>query len=466
MPDSTPPRPLGRVAGQTLAFAARLRDRWSAAPAVVEAAAIRASKALDLRGVRHSKHQTARVVLGAVVVDTAAELAFSGLALQLHDLVERAVDWTLADPGRLARYFPEHVRMSPWLRRTTGLNHWQGYSRYDAILDEDGRLQFIELNTGCPGSFQNAPRYHEALGSALREILGTDAMRVASVGIADGLLPELLLACEAGTGDRRDLLAILNDENGLQFELALMQDALRVRGRDAVIASAADLTYSTGRLRLNGRPVSASFNKFRLSTPQSPHHCWKPGFETRYGAFLAALSDGALASINNLVALTVAEDKGLLALLHTAEFRAGLGPRDRAFIDEHVAWTARLLADGRVDATSPPDLERDRASLVTKPANEGRGYRVVIGHSSTPAEWAVATTPDPAVPAVVQRFHAPLRVPVLALRGGTLAPADYFTTISLAVVDGRYCGCHFRASPGHAVNEALEGATVTVVRSN
>jgi len=466
MPDSSPPQPLGRVAGQTLAFAARLRERWAESPATAEAAAIGAGAALEERGVRHSKRQTARVVLGAVVVDSDAEAAFSGLLLQLHDLVERAVDWTLADPARLARYFPEHVRMAPWLRRTPGLRHWQGYSRYDAILDEHGRLQFIELNTGCPGSFHNASCYHEALGSALREILGADAVRATSVGIADGLLPDLLLACEARTGDRRDLLAILNDENGLQFELALMQEALRARGREAMIASAADLTYSTGRLRLNGRPVSATFNKFRLSTPQSPHHCWKPGFETRYGAFLAALSDGALASINNLAALTVAEDKGLLALLHTPEFRVGLTPRDRTFIDEHVAWTARLLADGRLDATNPPDLTRDRASLVIKPANEGRGYRVVIGHSSTPAEWAEATTPDPAVPAVVQRFHSPLRLPVLALTSGALQPADYYTTLSLAVVDGRYCGSHFRASPGHAVNEALEGATVTVVRSD
>jgi len=464
MPDSPPPNHLSRVASQSLDLAARLRERWSAAPGAAEFAAARAGESLEERGVRHSKALTARVVLGAVVVDSAAESTLSELALQLHDLVERAVDWTLADPARLARYFPEHVRMSPWLRPTPGLPLWQGYSRYDAILDEHGRLRFIELNTGCPGSFHNAPRYHAALGRALLDILGTGTLGATSPGIPDGLLPELLLACEARAGDRRELLAILNDENGLQFELPLMLEALRARGRDAVIASAADLTYAAGCLQLHGRPVSATFNKFRLSTPRSPHHCWKPGFETRYGAFLSAISDGALASINNLVALSVAEDKGMLALLHTPEFRATLAPRDRAFIDEHVAWTARLLADGRLDAASPPDLVRDRADLVTKPANEGRGYRVAIGHSSSPGEWAMAITPDPAVPTVVQRYHAPLRLPVLVAQGGTLQPADYYTTLSLAVVDGRYRGSHFRASPGHAVNEALEGATITVVR--
>lgn len=398
-------------------------------------------------------------------MDAVAEAAFSGLAMQLHELVEQAVDWTLADPGRLARYFPEHVRIAPWLRRTPGLEHWQGYSRYDAILGEHGDLRFIELNTGCPGSFHNAPHYHEALGGALREILGTDAASASTIGIPDGLLPELLLACEARAGDRRELLAILNDENDLQFELPLMRDALRASGRDAEIASAADLSYSSGQLLLNGRAISATFNKFRLSTPNSPHHSWKPGFESRYGAFLAALSDGALASINNLGALTVAEDKGLLALLHTPEFRAGLAPRQRAFIDKHVAWTARLLADGSLDARHPPDTVRDRAELVVKPANEGRGYRVVIGHACSPSEWASAIAPDPTVPAVVQRFHAPLRLPVLASRGGTLQPADYYTTLSLAVVDGRYRGAHFRASAGHAVNEALGGATITVVRA-
>lgn len=464
MSDSLASPALARVTDATLALAGALRASWERNPAAAAAAARRGGEALARQGVRHSGNRSARVVLGAVVVDAEAEARFAALALRLHDLVERAVDWALADPRRLARYFPEHQRMTAWLRRTPGLATWQGYSRYDAILGARGELQFIELNTGCPGSFHNAPRYHETLGAALREILGPSALPPAPIGIPAGVLPDLLLAAEARAGAARDLVAVLNDENGLHFELALMVEALRERGREAVLADAADLVFADGRLRLDGRPVSATFNKFRLSTPASPHHCWKPGFERRYAGFLAALEAGAMASINNLAALSVAEDKGLLALLHQPEFQQELGADDRAFVATHVAWTARLRSDGGIGGAIPVDLERERASLVVKPANEGRGYGVVIGATSTPEQWRVATKPDPAVPAVVQRFLAPLRLPVLALRDTELFAADYFTTLSLAVVAGRYVGCHFRASPGQAVNEALEGATVTVVR--
>jgi hypothetical protein len=455
---------LAHVTDATLALAEALRAGWQRDPAAARAAALRAGEALSRHGVRHSGDRTARVVLGAVVVDAGAEARFAALALRLHDLVERAVDWALADPQRLARYFPDHRRMAPWLRRTPGLATWQGYSRYDAILGAGGELRFIELNTGCPGSFHNAPRYHETLGAALREILGPHALPPAPVGIPAGVLPDLLLATEARAGSARDLVAVLNDENGLRFELPLMVEALRARGREAVLADAAELTFAEGRLRLGGRPVSATFNKFRLSTPASPHHCWKPGFEQRYAGFLAGLEAGAMASLNNLTALSVAEDKGLLALLHQPEFQQGLSADDRAFVEAHVAWTARLRGDGRPDSPTPVDVERERADLVVKPANEGRGYRVLVGATATPDQWRIATKPDPAVPAVVQRFLAPLRLPVLALRDTALVAADYFTTLSLAVVAGRYAGCHFRASPGQAVNEALEGATVTVVR--
>lgn len=44
---------------------------------------------------------------------------------------------------------------------------------------------------------------------------------------------------------------------------------------------------------------------------------------------------------------------------------------------------------------------------------------------------------------------------MLALRGTELEAAEYFTTLSLAIVAGRYAGCHFRVSPGQAVAVAV-----------
>ena len=63
---------------------------------------------------------------------------------------------------------------------------------------------------------------------------------------------------------------------------------------------------------MRGEPISATFNKLRISTPRSPNHCWCDGFEERYASFLSALADNAVTSINNLCALTVGEDKALL----------------------------------------------------------------------------------------------------------------------------------------------------------
>lgn len=406
------------------------------------------------------------VSLAALVLDTATESALGHVAERLHAIIERVLERVLADPALLALHFGDHRRMFPHLRGTPGLSTWQGYSRYDAVLSRDGRLRVIELNTGCPSAFINASRSERVVRAALAELLRTEAPLGEPAGPPPTTLAQLALGVDARSGIAPGLIAVLNDENALTYEIAFIRDSIEAAGRAAVLAPAQDLERAGGRLAWRGRAISTTFDKFRISTPLSPNHCWKDGFEARYRAFLGAVADGAVAPINNLAAMTVAEDKGLLALLHGSDRGGLLTVEDAAFVDEHVAWTARLsdVVAGRVALPARASLTGSRGGLVVKPANEGRGFRVHIGCETSPAAWADAIRVDPSLPCVVQEFVEPVRLGVLSRRAERLEAAQHHATVSLALVEGRYVGCFARASHERVSNTAREGAVVAVLR--
>ncbi|MEM9305111.1 MAG: hypothetical protein AAGE01_23575, partial [Pseudomonadota bacterium] len=147
---------------------------------------------------------------------------------------------------------------------------------------------------------------------------------------------------------------------------------------------------------------------------------------------------------------------------------------DRTLIDAHVAWTARLedvLAGGaeRPDGEAVPgsldDLLAQRQTLVSKPANEGRGFQVYVGAATGNREWRDACREDPHLPRVIQENCDPLVLPMPAMIDGRAELVDQAIVVSVALIDGRYAGSHVRASAQAVANGARGGATIAVLRS-
>jgi hypothetical protein len=323
----------------------------------------------------------------------------------------------------------------------------------------------------------------EATRHGLAELGGPVHERLAgwprNATISAGALADELLALEDASGVSPDAIAVLNDENDLTFELDLVADSLRRHNRQVVIASAADLRYARDRLLYNDQVISLTYNKFRTSTPESPNHCWSDGFAQRYAAFLAAQQNGNIVSVNNLGGIALAEDKSLLAVFADEDVRQLLSADERRLVDEHLLWTARLehgpgVLDGQlVDLV--PFVRQHRERFVIKPANEGRGYGVVVGKYASDSDWASACRVDASVPKIVQEFtesvvlpvvcnvHEPgvqatlSRAPVGAASGGEPVVREMFLTLGLTMIRGRYRGLVSRVSANPVTNVAREG---------
>lgn len=450
----------------------RLEAIWLQEPDRFVSAAARAGEMLCQQQATFERRGAMTTALTALSLDAEMLEQLRTLGESLHTVVELALDWVLADRERLERHFAEHRRLFPFLRnRTLGLSSWQGYSRYDAVITPRGQLKIIELNTCCPAGFCHGQIFSDVTRVAF-DSLGLQELAGNTHGsIPQGALIDALIDLECASGQAPGLVGLVNDENQLHNELQLFQKLFAERGRQAMVVNAADLELDGDEVVYQQQPISLTYNKIRVSTAESPNHNWASGFEQRYASFLAGLEAGAIVSVNNLTAATIAEDKSLLAVLADEEFQTELSERQQSLVAEHVLWTARLktgpvMREGeQIDLM--PFVRKNRERLVIKPANEGRGFGVVVGKYCSEAEWQAACEPSEALPCVVQDYAAAAQLPVISpTSDGNLARQDMHLTIALGIIRGKYQGLFSRVSPHPVTNVGRAGIVQAVLVSD
>jgi len=390
---------------------------------------------------------------------------------QLWSVVEQALDWVIESPERLGRFFSDHRRIFPYLNRVAGLETWQGYSRYDAAVTPRGEIKVIELNTACPAGYQMTQYFNDAASVGLKSLspdIAADLEEATNATIPDRVLIDELLAMEAASGITPGLVGLVNDENQLHNELSLFVTSFDRRGREARVIDAAEIGFRDGAAYHGDDRLSVTYNKIRVSTEDGPMHHWGPGFETRYEGFLAAQAAGAMVSVNNMAAASIGEDKGFLAVLQNDEFQSRLTGDERSLIDRHVLWTRRLTSgttrwqDEEIDLL--PFVEAHRELFVLKPANEGRGFGVLIGPFCDEDQWRAACRENRQAPYIVQEYAEMVRLPVIDPRSDSAEPTEMFLTLAMAITRGRYCGVLARISPNPVNNVGREGVVQAVLR--
>jgi hypothetical protein len=254
--------------------------------------------------------------LTALLLQPADVEVLDSAARTLHRLVEKTLDWLAESPERISQHLPHLRRIIPYLHSTRGWSGKQVVSRYDAVATPGGELKIIELNTCCPAGFLHSEAFCRATQHALAALDPKSDYEQLSPGAIDpDALVSGLLQIEQAAAIEPRMIAALTDENQIFHELDLLAAAVRRQtSRPMEILDARHVEFQGGQLKHNGNPISLTYNKFRISVPTSQNHCWRDGFEQRYAAYLQAVEQGAVVSVNNMFGMAVSEDKGLLAL--------------------------------------------------------------------------------------------------------------------------------------------------------
>jgi len=331
----------------------------------------------------HENGQRISVVQEPLLLSRDVLAGISRAASLLHSAAQKFLSFAVSFPESLDEFLQPHLDFSTTIMESTGpLLFW---SRFDLILTDTGP-KFIELNTNCPAGAAFFARWRESVLLSAEDPRLRSQLGMFSFDDRFHFVDQLVQAAAQATGAYRPLrLALVNDNSNLSLELPYLAALFRARGHDAGIHRMSTLRHAQGRLETEtGHRIDMVYCKTNPVQTISPD--WRTLHPNEYRSLLDAFQDPAVVVVNPFPAITLGEDKRLLAELSKAAGSQALGltPSERETILDSVATTYAIGSSPEPDDTW---LIAHRDGLVLKPRQESRGRFVHVGATTDPAEW-------------------------------------------------------------------------------
>lgn len=378
------------------------------------------------------------------VVDAAERAALARVDEAAFALLERTTARFLDDPEMQAEYgiAPDHLEL---VRADPGYRLAIPCGRLDSHYDGRAGPRFLEANTDGTSGMSNVERVTELFLERAGRAPELAPFGLAPFALRRGVL-DALLACygewrgkaAATRPERPRTLAIVDwGHVETRTEFQDLRAFFEASGQPTAICDPRELRCDGRTLVLprgGGPPRPVDLVYRRVVTTEYRAHAAEVEAMTR------AYRDGRVCVVGSFRS-DVGFDKRALAFLTDPRFADRLSPEERA-VAAHFATTWTLRPG---DAALVERAERERESLVLKPADQYAGRGVRLGALTAPAEWRRAVVQAADGRHVLQeRIPAPL-ADVFA---GAPSPGARPLHLSLGhfVFGGRLIGFLARAS--------------------
>jgi len=284
------------------------------------------------------------------------------------------------------------VRQRPDLQRMAVANHRfaddllqfvddriEAIARFDAFVDIEGTLRFLEYNPGlCGGAFNSYRAAASYLDSRDGRRLSA-ASRLEAVPTPAYFADAVVEAARDVTGREVSTVALIwPDEPPAETprEMAAFAAELAPRGSALLMLAGSQVERRGGGLWAGGHRIDAAFVMD-----------WEAmGLEANVLA--APLAETWIA--NTIGSGVFRGGKYLYAVMSDPSLGAPLSPQQRAWVDRHIPWT-RMLPRGDAPGAAAEDLRRQvrerQRELIIKPSLGRGGAGVLAGWAVSENQW-------------------------------------------------------------------------------
>jgi len=338
-------------------------------------------------------------------------------------------------------------------------------SRLDAVLESDGSIRVIELNSVgvclvhmrglfyvirelARGGFEEDARLLDQLS---RDMIVKGFLRFANARLA--------------APPRRPVVGALTPSGWYRAGHLLYRAAFQRAGYDYVFGGPEHLEVTDKEIRLRGTRIDVLWADFffymayqytRYKETHFPSKLPDFGKTPAQAAelladrrFLDHLRTGRVVNISPARAY-LALPKSLLSWIHRTD--RPVDEQDRAFLAEHVArtYSARDRADGTITREV---VLQNRGEFLVKPCQYGASHGVLLGRMAESDAWRgklAEIWDDPSW--ALQEFREPVKT-----------TSGDWVSLGLANFDGALGGVFFRTSPSLLINARDSGFVAAVV---
>jgi hypothetical protein len=328
-------------------------------------------------------------------------------------------------------------------------------SRLDVVLEADGRLRMIEINSVgiCLFHLRNLLYVVRGLAHAGFEAEAKHLDQAARDTVVDGFLRHARARSPSGL-PQRPVIGAISPPAWARAAHRLFRAAFERAGCEYVSGEPQHLEVSEDAVRVRGTRVDVLWADFFIYMAYQAQRYAETRFPSRVPDFgqtpaqaAALLSDPRFLGhvrAGRVVNLSPARGylalpKSLLSWVHRSD--RPVDDADRAYLADHIARTfsARDRADGLIRFE---EVVANRGDYLIKPCQYGGSHGVLIGRATDADLWRdrVTQTWDDAG-WIVQRFHEPAK-----------AANGEWVSLGLPNYDGVLGGFYFRTSPSLVIS--------------
>ena len=327
-------------------------------------------------------------------------------------------------------------------------------ARIDGFFTD--QLRFVEYNAESPAGMA----YGDTLTAVFERLPVMRAFRkrfrIRSLPTRARQLGAMLRGFRSWGKERTPVIAIV-DWTGLPTtaEFELFRDYFESRGVKAVICEPRALEFRHGRLQAGGVPVNLVYRRVLTSELLARRD------EGR--ALVEAYVAGAVCVVNTFRAKLL-HKKMSLALLSDDRYAPLYTAGQRAAIARHVPWTRKVRQGTTTRGSERIEdlaayIAEHRADLVLKPNDEYGGKGVVLGWTSSQADWERALAAALAQSSVVQE-KVPIPRETFPIMLDGLRFLELAVDMDPYLFDGRASGCLTRLSSSALLNVTAGAGSV------
>ncbi|KYQ91718.1 hypothetical protein DLAC_07500 [Tieghemostelium lacteum] len=371
------------------------------------------------------------------------------------ELILEAVEIVLAQylvNPMVQNFYPECEHLKDVIRLDTHqpLKRYNQFSRFDIIVDENGKMGIMELNTGCPGGILLTPFFKDLFEQLewFEDHVNTPGIQKQPFDNLDFFFKKMVnFYQEIKKTTHVPTMAFLTNKNRIGHTDRNQFMAIGEKfGYNVLLAFYDELEYDGTHLSCNGKTIDLVWNKYDFSIEDGKVKPWfytKSIDETKN--FLQAVSDGNVLSWNGFLSYLVGESKKTLALLCDERFHY-------LFTQDQVKAIKELCLPTFVLQSSNPEMMKLKQTImdnknvyVVKSSTDTRGRGIFIGDEMDQSKWNDAVDKAVDGPFVIQQFVKSQKTMVLDPYTKSLMPMN--ATLGFLIVEGQAAGYFSRCSP-------------------
>jgi len=377
----------------------------------------------------------------ARVVSRAEYTALQSCVITALEVLEISIATVRARPDLQAKAVAGH----PYAEALLGLinDPVEAIARFDAFVDPEGTLRFLEYNPGLCGGAFNAYRAAQVYLASEAGRQAARSARLEAVDTARLFVDSVWTACRETRGRDARVAALIWPSAApaeLSREMMAFGTLQSARGGALLSLAADQVERREGALWAGADRIDAAFVMD-----------WEAmGLDAR--ALALPLSDTWVA--NSLGSTIFRGGKHLFAIMSDPALGAPFSDEQRAWIERHIPWT-RMLPPAQATDKASVALRRDaierQAELIIKPSLGRGGKGILAGWSASESEWRAALErPDADAFIIQQRVSPRLEDPFDA---GAPKGAKVFADLCMFIWGNRTAdGLVSRAAPGWLLN--------------